>query len=211
MGRHSFAAGQLRKPSGLYGKYVIARFMNKANTDLNARVLAALSLQSDDEVLEVGFGGGGLIERIAPRLGDGMVAGVDYSETMVSLCGRRFASHIAAGRVELSCAAVESLPFKNDSFSKACTVNTIYFWANPTVSLNEIRRVLRPDGRLVVGFVPRETMSKYPQTEYGFTLYDADQVAGLMSGAGFSDVELIAGSNSRGEFACAVGRKGAED
>ena len=211
MGRHSFIARQLRKPSGIYGKYVLSRYMNKADADLNTQTLTSLDLQPDDRVLEVGFGGGDLISRMLPLIDKGSVTGVDYSSDMVALCGKRFSPSIAAGQVELICANAEALPFEADSFSKVCTVSTIYFWSQPAVALDELSRVLRPNGRLVVGFVPRSTMSKFPETEHGFTLYDSEEVAQLLREAGFREVNTITGTDRRGEFACVIGEKNAED
>lgn len=108
MGMHSFVASQLRKPSGFYGRHLLSRFLNKANADLNRQTLASLSLEPDDRVLEVGFGAGDLISRIAPVLAKGSIAGVDYSPEMVALCTKRFASLIAAKRVELRCTNAEA-------------------------------------------------------------------------------------------------------
>lgn len=210
MGRHSYIAEQLRKPSGFYGKYVLGRFMNKANADLNAQTLALLELQPDDDVLEVGFGAGDLIGRIAPLIHQGSVVGVDHSPDMGALCRKRFAGYIEDGKVELVCASAEALPFDADRFSKICAVNTIYFWSKPAIVFDELWRVLRPSGRLVMGFLPRSTMGQFEEADYGFTLYEAEEVERLFRKAGFRDVKTVTGTDKRGEFACVVGQKHAE-
>jgi ubiquinone/menaquinone biosynthesis C-methylase UbiE len=207
MGVSEFLASQLRKPSGLFGRFVTSRLLNRANVAINQVTLASLALEPDDLVIEVGFGAGDLISRLAPVVVEGSIAGVDFSPDMVEFCTRRFAALVRAGRVDLRCAGAESLPFDAGRFTKACTVNTVYFWADPAVPLNELWRVLRVGGRLVLGFSPRATMQTLPVTKHGFTLYDPDQIRRLLEDAGFGGVEMIPGSGPRGEFMCAIGTK----
>ncbi|NLO28844.1 MAG: class I SAM-dependent methyltransferase [Actinobacteria bacterium] len=76
---------------------------------------------------------------MVPLVVDGLIAGVDYSPDMVTLCSRRFAGPISAGRVQLHCSTAESLPFGDACFNKASTVNTIYFWDEPAVALDAAR------------------------------------------------------------------------
>jgi arsenite methyltransferase len=168
--------------------------------------LEAMSLQPDDRVLEVGFGPGDLMSRIVPVVRRGSVTGIDFSPEMIDVCAKRFAPLVEAGRVELSCANADALPFAPDQFTKACTVNTIYFWPQPTAVVGEFWRVLRTGGRLVVSFMPRVTMKKLSATP-AFALYDGDEVARLLEHAGFRDIQLIRGEDRRGEHLCVVGDK----
>jgi SAM-dependent methyltransferase len=207
MGATAFMASQLRKPSGFFGRFVTSRFLNRANVAINRLTLASLALEPDDQVIEVGFGAGDLINRVAPVVAKGSITGVDFSPEMVAACRRRFASLIRAGHVELRCASAEHLPFDSDRFTKACTVNTVYFFSDPAVPLSELWRVLRVGGRLVVGFSPRATMQHKQVTRQGFTLYEPDQIRRLLEEAGFGSVEMIPGSGPRGEFMCAIGTK----
>ena len=207
MGVSEFVASQLRKPSGLFGRFVMPRFLNRANVAINQLTLASLALEPDDRVIEVGCGAGDLINRVAAVVVKGSIAGVDFSPEMVEFCTKRFASLVRAGRVELRCASAESLPYDADRFTKACAVNTIYFWPHPAVPLNELWRVLRVGGTLVVGFGPRTTMQRLPVTKHGFILYDPGQIRRLLEDAGFGSIEMIPGSDRRGEFMCAIGTK----
>ena len=203
----TFIAGQLRKPSGLFGRLVVTRVLNRSNAPMNALTLERLDLVPDDRVLEVGFGGGDMIARMALVITDGRIAGVDFSPDMTASCEKRFASLVRAGRVELRCAGVEALPYADETFTKACTVNTIYFWPDPLGALREIRRTLRAGGRLVVTFNPPATAGKLPYTRHGFTLYEAEQVGTLLVDAGFRDVALAAGTTRLGDFFAAAGTK----
>ena len=200
-------ARQLRKPSGLFGRFVLPRRLSRINVPLNEATLAALDLQPDDRVLEVGFGPGDLIARIEPLVPCGSVSGADFSPEMVALCAKRFSDATRSGRVHLECASAEALPFGDGCFTKACTVNTLYFWSDPAVALVEFGRVLAESGRLVLTFSPRATMQSLVVAEHGFTLYDPDEIRVLLQDAGFGDINMIPGEGPHGEFICATAVK----
>jgi ubiquinone/menaquinone biosynthesis C-methylase UbiE len=207
MSLSTFVASQVRKPSGLVGRLLIARILNRGNAPMNALATELLNLAPADRVLEVGFGGGDLISRVVPVITRGRISGVDFSPEMVALCMRRFGALIRADRVDLACASVDHLPYRSGAFTKTCTVNTIYFWPDPSAALGELRRTLAPGGRLVVGFNPRATARKLPYTRHGFTLYDPNQVRELLEEARFREVRVVAGSSRLGPFVCAVGTR----
>ena len=209
MGVPEFFASQLRNPSGFFGRAVMSRFFNRSSSAINQLTMRSLALEPADWVIEVGFGSGDLISHMAPVVREGFIAGVDFSPDMVAVGAKRLAPLVQAKRVELRCASAEALPYGDDHFTKACTVNTVYFWPDPAVSLKELSRVLRPGGRLVVGFSPAAVMRKMPQrlTEHGFTLYEPDDLRRLLEAAGFGGIEMVPGRGPRGDFLCAVATK----
>jgi ubiquinone/menaquinone biosynthesis C-methylase UbiE len=203
----TYLAAQLRRPSGLFGRHVLPRVLNRGNAPMNALTAELLDLVDDDHVLEVGFGGGDLLARLVPVVTRGRIVGVDFSPAMMALSERRFSAPIRAGRLALRCADVDALPCPSETLTKACTVNTIYFWPDPVASLAEIRRALRPGGRLVVAFNPPAVASKLPYTRHGFTLHEPEHVCALLGDAGFRDAHLVAGETRLGEFFCATAVK----
>jgi SAM-dependent methyltransferase len=213
MGVPEFFADQLRNPSGVFGRVVMSRFFDRSSKAINQLTMRSLALAPADRVLEVGFGAGDLIAHMAPVVREGSVAGVDVSPDMVAVGAKRLASLVKAGRVELRCAGAEALPYEDGRFTKACTVNTVYFWPEPAVALKELSRVLDPGGTLVVGFSPAEAMRRMPKrlTEHGFSLYEPDEMRRLLEDAGFGGVEMVPGHGPRGEFICAVAAKRGEN
>src|SRR5690242_1004061 len=71
------------------------------NRQRNAFALAVLDEQPGDHVLEIGFGPGNTIRRLAASVGGGAVTGINSSRVMMSQAQLRNAAAIDAGRVDL--------------------------------------------------------------------------------------------------------------
>ncbi len=72
------------------------------------------------------------------------------------MCTRRNASAIAAGRVTLTRASVDQLPPSLEGpFDAILAVNSLGFWPAPAERLTELRRRLRPGGRIAIASQPR--------------------------------------------------------
>ncbi len=97
----------------------------------------------DGRGLEIGVGSG----RFAGPLGVAM--GLDPSDAVLT--------RAAARGVETAKGIAEALPFPDGSFDYALVVTTICFVGSPDRMLAEAHRVLRPDGKLVVGFIDRQS------------------------------------------------------
>jgi ubiquinone/menaquinone biosynthesis C-methylase UbiE len=180
-----FLDRQYRRPDGLAGQF-IARRMARQHQPENAWTVSLLTLQPADRVLEVGFGPGVAIQMAAAQVPQGLVVGIDYSPTMVSVARRRNARAVRAGRVELRHGEATRLPFADDMFDKAFTIHTLYFWKEPGQALQELRRVLKPAGKLVLTFLARD---RWPGDEPAETIagvYTGQEVAHLMLEAGFA-------------------------
>ena len=87
-------------PTGPLGR-IAGRLMARMNGPLDDWVVELLEIAPRDRVLEVGFGPGLAVEKVAARLDEGRVVGVDHSDLMRRQATRRNRAAIAAGRVEL--------------------------------------------------------------------------------------------------------------
>jgi ubiquinone/menaquinone biosynthesis C-methylase UbiE len=185
-----FIARQGRQPSGLLGR-IVAGVMAKETASENALALQLLDLQSTDHVLEVGSGHGETLAKAARVVQNGHLCGLDFSPIM-----HRHALHchrqlVSEGRIEFELGQSDALPFQPHAFDKVLTVHTIYFWADPLPHLREMYRVLRPGGRLVLGFRPAEDegfAATYPAEIYN--IRSEAIVLDLISSAGFESSEL---------------------
>lgn len=129
-----------RRPAGrrareVYGADDVHDFARRA-------ILAALALDPEDRLLDVGCGGG-LLLRDALASG-ATVTGVDHSEEMVCLARQRApGAAVVLGRAE-------QLPFADGSFTAIAMSIVFFFLSDPIGVLCECRRVLAPGGRLAV-------------------------------------------------------------
>lgn len=180
------AADQLGRPSGFVGRRVLAPTWNRRNRALNDAAFRALAVRPDDRVLEIGFGGGYLLGRIAQAAG--YVAGIDISQTMVHRCAQQYRPWILAGRMSLCCAAAEAAPFQPELFDKACTINSIFYWTDATRALQECARQLTEHGALVMCFTCRENLQDKSFAREGLHLYDIDEVQAMLVSVGFGRV-----------------------
>ena len=71
---------------------------------------------------------------------------------MIAFCEKQQRSWIEAGKLELRCARAEALPYPTAYFTKACTVNSIFYWQDTSQAISELGRVLGERGRLVICF-----------------------------------------------------------
>jgi ubiquinone/menaquinone biosynthesis C-methylase UbiE len=141
------------RPQGVLGR-LGGIIMARMNEDCGAWVTDLLEIGPDDRVLEVGFGPGVVVQRLGKLAAAGHVAGIDPSREMVGQARARNAAAIESGRVDLRRGSVESLPFADDSFNKALAINSMQVWPDAVTGLLEIRRVLKPGGRIALGFTP---------------------------------------------------------
>ena len=182
-----FIAQQLSHPTGWLGR-VMGRLMNGRNARQNSFVVERLALVPTDRVLEVGFGGGVTLPALLARAA--FVAGIDRSHTMVAAARARFAESVGAARADFREGTVEALPFADAAFDKACTVNTVYFWPSLDAGFAELARVLRPGGRAVVGFLPKEHMDRMGMPADVFTPRRPEDVVAALQRVGFTDVHV---------------------
>jgi arsenite methyltransferase len=114
------------------------------------RVRAALALELGEQVLDVGVGPGFLAAEMAAEVGpDGRVCGIDTSAAMLEVAARRNPG-VRAATLELELGGVERIPYADESFDAVVTTQVLEYVPDIAGALAEMRRVLRPGGRLLV-------------------------------------------------------------
>ena len=112
--------------------------------------LARLSVQAGETVMEIGFGTGHCLERLAELVGDsGKARGADISPGMLNKTRRRLVKAGLSRRVELSCADALELPWGDRTFDAVFMSFTLELFDTPEIPavLDEVKRVLKPGGR----------------------------------------------------------------
>jgi ubiquinone/menaquinone biosynthesis C-methylase UbiE len=177
------------RPQGLAGR-LGGRILAHANRRFAEEIVAFLDVEPSHIILEIGFGPGVAIALLARKAPAGRVAGIDVSTEMVEQARARNAAAIRAGAVDLRYGTVERLPFEDAAFDLALAINSMQVWPDRDAGLREIRRVLRPGGRVALAFTPR---SGHPRAG----------VAEVLEAAGFEDARV---AELRDGF-CALTRK----
>jgi len=156
-GFRTWLVGQFGHPRGFWGK-VAGRIMARrpSNRGRNIWTIDLLGLRPGQRLLEIGFGPGLALERAASPLdGSGFIAAIDHSRVMLEQATRRNGPHVAASRMALRVASVETIPDFGVPFDAIVAINTIGFWPDATARLRELRRRLVPGGRMAVTVQPR--------------------------------------------------------
>jgi ubiquinone/menaquinone biosynthesis C-methylase UbiE len=145
--------------------------------------------------LDVGCGGGRLLQRVL-ALGAGAAAGLDHSPDMVALAGERNGDAIRRGVLELQLGDAEKLPWLDAAFDVVLCGNMLFFAERPQEVLDEMHRVLRAGGRLVLatieGPLPRLTVRQWWVYAWGHAMnvHTDEQLRAMLEGSGFAEIRV---------------------
>ncbi len=163
---------------------LVTHVMNRQNTALYKETLRIVDADDSDCLLDIGCGNGYVLSLLAHQC-KASLAGVDISASMVKSATRRNRQLVAQGRLTIRSGEAASLPFAEQSFTKAFTINTVYFWPDVDAVMAEIKRVLKPDGVFVNALYSNEFLSSHPHTETGYRFHTPDDLIRAAQDAGF--------------------------
>ncbi|MFF4871448.1 class I SAM-dependent methyltransferase [Streptomyces sp. NPDC000961] len=205
---HIVNTGQAQAWNGPEGRHWAAHQdrWDAVNDGFNKLLLDAAGLAQDAQVLDIGCGAG-RTTRLAARLAPaGRAVGLDLSGPMLDRA-RATARDEGVANAEFLQGDAQVYPLSPDTYDAAISRYGVMFFADPSAAFANLGRALRPHGRLA--FVcPAEPEGNewitamtslrdiLPVGDFGtpgagmFSLSDPDRVTGILSGAGFADIQI---------------------
>jgi ubiquinone/menaquinone biosynthesis C-methylase UbiE len=156
-----------------------------------ARLL--LGLGAGDVVLDLACGPGNFSREFARTVGpEGLVVGVDASPTMLAR-GAADTAHAGIANLALIRADATDLPFRDGSFDAACCFAALHLFADPLAALDEMRRVLRPGGRIAIMTSVRRPLTIRPlkpviERASGMRVFEPDEIIEALRERGFTGI-----------------------
>ena len=121
--------------------------MEDHHSDITDQTLALMALQPTDRVLDLGCGTGWASRRMARMASAGEVVGLDVSDEMVR---RAEQTSQEIMNVRYVWGSAEKIPAPDSQFNKVLSVESFYYYADQGQALDELRRVMAPEGKLFI-------------------------------------------------------------
>jgi SAM-dependent methyltransferase len=174
---------------------------------LGRRAMAALAPAPGERIVDIGCGAGETSLELASAVGTGgSVLGADLSQPLLEIARRR---SVEVAGLEFRQADAQTYPFESGAFDGAFSRFGVMFFDDPVAAFANIRRALRPGGRLAfvcwrppgenpIMTLPMQAAADLvppqPSPEPGapgpFAFADPDRVRRVLAGAGFEAVEV---------------------
>ncbi len=149
---------EIKKSYGVVSRFYVAveAIFEKG---VRRKGLQLLSVIPGEVVLEVGVGTGYALREIASSVGEnGKACGIDITPQMLEITRKRLKKAGLMERVELYEGDARSMPYEDSKFDAVYTASTLELFDTPDIPtvLNEVKRVLKPTGRLGVASLTKK-------------------------------------------------------
>ncbi len=153
--------------------------------EMRDEAIEMLDIQPSDHVLDVGCGTGFATEALLTKTDN--VYGLDQSAHQLEKAYAKFGKR---GPVRFHRGDAERLPFADDSFDVVWSSGSIEYWPNPVDALEELRRITKPGGQvLVVGpDYPNNTVFQ-KMADAIMLFYDEEEADRMFTQAGYQNFE----------------------
>jgi ubiquinone/menaquinone biosynthesis C-methylase UbiE len=166
---------------------------------LRLLTLDQAQLKPGESILDVGCGTGGVTIPAKKRVGqNGSAAGIDPAPEMIAVARRK--AERAGIEINFRVGVIESLPFRDETFDVVTSSLMMHHLTEElrVKGLAEIRRVLKPGGRILIADMMRPSGSSFKRfftsviLHHGHVVeFGLQDVPALLRDAGFADVEQL--------------------
>jgi SAM-dependent methyltransferase len=120
--------------------------MEKGHGPVGKQAIQLMRVPADARVLDVGCGSGWATRLLAGYAINGQVTGIDISDEMIRVASESSGAFPNTG---FEVASAEQLPFADNEFTHAFSMESLYYYSDILKALTEIHRVLRLGGLFV--------------------------------------------------------------
>ncbi len=184
---------QCPKPEGEIGRYIGIK-MNEKHLPLWEWGLSYISIKENDHILDAGCGGGEAIKLLANHSLTGLICGIDHSLEMIKLSFETTKDLINTKNIQIYQASISKLPFPSNTFNLVTAFETYAFWPDTLNDFKEVRRVLKPGGKLLLVHSAYkhklfEERNNYWSELFNITIHSPDELKVILNNAGFISIE----------------------
>jgi len=180
---------QLREEFNRWAEAGRGEGMENDHLPIALPMLAKMGLRAEENILDVGCGGGWLCKLLASRVTEGRVVGMDISDEMVRHA-RRNCADIANAMFVVG--SVDAIPWRPNFFTRVVSVESSYYWPDPAQGIREIFRVLGERGSawILINYYRDNPHCHQWGDKLAIPakLLSADEWAAMFRQAGFSEV-----------------------
>ena len=131
----------------------------------------------EGRIIDVGCGFGAMNIVLAHRFIDSEIVGIDLSDPLLRLATQSAQAAGLGDRVRFEKADVHQIPYDDDSFDTVISINMVHLVDDPVQMLNEIERILSPDGCLFIADIRRSWIGLLDKTfKSALTLDEAEDL-----------------------------------
>lgn len=164
----------------------------KRHGELAEWALEGVQLDGEVSVADIGCGGGANVTRLLDKFPESKVTGVDISPIAVNKARKVNKSAIASGRCKIVGGNAKMLPLLRETHDLITAFESVYYWPSFDECLNEIHRVLKPGGKVVIanetdGIDPEGL--KWAKLVGYMHIFTIEELVEYLTEAGFTDIQ----------------------
>lgn len=131
--------------------------MNRFQTSIYIDYFSHLTIPINAKILDIGCGGGKFLNCLSKASKNSTLYGLDHSPEMVKLARRINQKAIEQARMYITRSSMPEIPFENSTFDLVTALETVQFWPGIDLAFQEVRRVLKNNGfLLIINRFPKE-------------------------------------------------------